>query len=232
MSTKQQTDTTNKYDPTSMGTFQGMQGGLGNAVNSYMSNPFGNPFMQTQQQMGTRQAQNLGGTQMSNISRNITGSGMGGGNMSPAALEMMQNQGRANTGLQSQLGFLQPMQNALGMQQNAMGIAANYRPLQTGGTQTQSTGGLGTWLPQVAGMALGGLTGGLMGGMGGPTSGLFMGGSPQALAGSNAANQGFIGGMNTQMPMGGLQGPGGFAGAGGGPPPQGMGGSWWPGMGG
>src|SRR6266436_5470962 len=88
------------------------------------------------------------------------GTGVGGGFMgaggasSPAALEMQQNQGRANTNLQANLGFLNPVHNALGLQQGAMQLAAGYRPLQTGGTQVQSTGGLGTWLPQVAGAAL------------------------------------------------------------------------------
>jgi len=77
---------------------------------------------------------------------------------------MMQNQGRANTGLQAQLGFLNPVQNALGMQQWATNAAESYKPLQTGGTSTESTGGLGTWLPQVLGAGLGAVTGGLGGG--------------------------------------------------------------------
>jgi hypothetical protein len=191
------------------GTAGSAGGGLGNVTANYINNPFGNPFFQTQQQMGTRQAQNLGGTNISNMLRNFQTGGLGGGSgtMAPFQQEMLQNQARANTGLQAQLGFLNPVQNALGMQQNAMGLAAGYRPLQTGGTTTQSTGGLGTWLPQVAGMALGGLTGGLGGGLGSALGGLFGGGGgggmpvggtsgmmDTAMNAFNNANPSFMGG--------------------------------------
>lgn len=160
MSTKTQQTSVNSYDPTSMNAFTSMTGGMNTAVNGYMNNPFSNPFFQTQQQMGTTQANQIGGTQMSNLVRNMTSSGMGGSN-NPAMLEMMQNQGRANSNMTANLGFINPMQNAFTAQQSAIQTAANYRPLQTGGTQTQTQSGLGTWLPQVAGAAIGGLTGGL-----------------------------------------------------------------------
>src|SRR6266404_6380977 len=136
MGTKQTTDTTNKYDPTSLGTMQTMlgpgtgsgggfgggfnpsggsssiggfqhpgmfprgsamgapgqaaqqAGGLGNVTANYINNPFSNPFFSTQQQLGTSQAGQLGGMQMSNLLRNQTASGMAGGASSPAALEM------------------------------------------------------------------------------------------------------------------------------------------------
>lgn len=164
MSTKNVTTSALAFDPTSMGTYQGLQGGLGSAISSYMTNPFSNPFFQTQQQMGTNQANLLGGTNLSNIARNWTASGMGG-SQSPAMLEMMNNQMRANSGMRAQLGFLNPMQNAFTAQQNAMGLASQYRPLQTGGTQTQTQSGVGSWLPQLAGAALGMAGGALTGGM-------------------------------------------------------------------
>lgn len=193
MSTKTTNTTTNTYDPTSMSTYQGMQGGLGSAIGGYMNNPFSNPFMQTQMQMGTNQANQLGGSAMSNISRNMTASGMSGSN-NPAALEMMQNQSRANSGMRANLGFLAPMQNAFTAQQNAMGLASQYRPLQTGGTQTQTKSGLGTWLPQLIGGGISALTGGLMGGMAGS------GGQQQSDAQmSNVWNSGAM----TNMPTGG-----------------------------
>lgn len=193
MPTTQKTQQTSQFDPGSMQQFKGLQGGIGNVLGGYMTNPFGNPFFQAQQQMGTRQAQNLGGTGTSNLLRNMTASNMFGGASSPAGLEMLQNQGRANTGLQAQLGFLQPLMNALGMQQWATGAAEQYRPLQTGSTQTQSTSGLGTWLPQVAGLAMAPFTGGMsmlpgmMGGSGG-LGGLFGGGGGMAGTGSFGSN--------------------------------------------
>jgi hypothetical protein len=118
-------------------------------------------------------------------------------------LEMMQNQSRANSGMRANLGFLNPMQNAFTAQQNAMQLGSQYRPLQTGGTQTQTQGGLGSWLPQLAGAAIGAagtaMTGGMSGGGGGggmfnyrgqatPTSGGFsplLGGMPTSSGGYN-----------------------------------------------
>jgi len=194
MGTTKSTTQTAQYDPTSKGVYEGLQGGLGSMLGGYMNNPFGNPFFQTQQQMGTRQAQNLGGMQMGNIARNLTASGFGGGGAtSPFAMEMLQNQARANTGLQSQLGFLNPVQNALGMQQWAGGLAQGYRPLQIGQTQQERTGGLGSWLPQVAGMALGAGLAPFTGGMSliGPmmAQGAHMGqGSPSGWSGMGSAS--------------------------------------------
>lgn len=185
-----------------MNFFQGLTNQLGPLMQGFMQNPYGNQQFRTEQQLGSQQARNLGQSATSGLVNNMTGSGMAGGASNPAATEMLQNQARANTGTQANLGFLAPTQAAQQRQFGTMGLAANYRPLQTGQTQTQSTGGLGTWLPQVAGMALGGLTGGLTGGMGG---GLFGSHSPQM--------QGFAGGdINAGLPTGG---GGGFAGFGG-----------------
>src|SRR5882757_8870440 len=103
MSTKNTQTSTNTYDPTSMSTFQGMQGGLSSTIGGYMNNPFNNPFMQQQMSMGNRQANLYGGSAMSNLLRNQTASGMS--QNSPASLEMMQNQARANAGMRAQLGF-------------------------------------------------------------------------------------------------------------------------------
>lgn len=238
MGTTKTTDQSAKFDPSSMQQFQGMQPGIADTLKGYMQNPFGNPFFQTQQQMGTRQAQNLGQTSMSNILRNLQASGFGGGASSPFAMEMMQNQGRANSGLQAQLGFLNPVQNALGMQQWATGAAENYRPLQTGQNTTEKTGGLGTWLPQVLGGAaaiglapftggaslagLGGAMGGRGGGGGMPTYGssgmpfgsgsIDMGGGG-GMAGTNMGNNWFgsTGGGGAPSLFGGGGGGGGFA---------------------
>ena len=218
MGTKTTTDQTNKFDPQALQAYQGMQGPLAEMLQGYMQNPFGNPFFQTQQQMGTRQAQNLGGTATSNLLRNMQSSGMFGGASSPAGLEMLQNQNRANTGLQANLGFLNPVQNALGMQQFAGGVASQYRPLQTGSNQTQSTSGLGTWLPQVlgAGMGIAGMAMG-MPGLGGSKGG---GGGSMWGPGSSA---GWSGAGSPQMGNPPFQGFGSQAwnlgGAQGGPPP-------------
>jgi hypothetical protein len=211
MSTK--TQQTGQFNAQGMNTYNNMQGGFGTAVNSYMSNPFSNPFMQQQQQMGTNQANQTGQTAMSNITRNWNMTGSSGNN--PAYMEMINNQARMNSQQRSQLGFQNPMQNAFTAQQNAMGMASQYKPLQTGSTQSQS--GLGSWLPQIVGGGLSALTGGLMGG-GGSTSqaggsGMQMpsfgmsgptGGSYDAQNNSFMQNGGF-GGYNQPQPPGGYR---------------------------
>jgi len=231
MPTTQKSQQTANFDPQALSTYQGLQGGLGQLLQGYMNNPFGNPFFQTQQQLGTRQAQNLSGTSTSNLLRNMTASNMFGGASSPAGTEMLQNQGRANTGLQANLGFLNPVQNALGLQTWAGGLANQYRPLQTGQQTTQSTGGLGTWLPQVIGAGLGAATGGMSSLFGGISPMMHQfGGSAPGLTGSGSG--GFAGlptnfpGSSGGNPFGSQ--PGSFWGGGGGaPPPPGGGGCCW-----
>lgn len=195
MSSKNVQTQTNQYDPTSMGAYNTLTQGLSSAVSGYMNNPFGNPFFQQQQQMGMGQANNMNQTGMANLTRNMSMSGMQ--QNSPAALALMQNQMRAGTANTANLGFMNPTNNALGMQQNAMGLASSYRPLQTGGTQTSTQSGLGSWLPQVAGMA------GQIG-MGIATGGASMAASP-LLSGTSGALGSYYGGM--QSPTGGFQGP-------------------------
>jgi hypothetical protein len=232
----QKTDTQQfQFDPGAMKQYQGLTSAFGNTAQGYMQSPFSNPFFQTQQQMGTRQAQNLGGTQMSDLLRNMTSSGMAGGASSPAGLEMQQNQSRANTGLQAQLGFLNPVQNALQQQNFYSQLASQFRPLQTGGKSTETTSGTGTWLPQLAGAALGGLTG--MGGLG-SLMGMFKGGggggggdffsgaqsgptsfSPQG-PGSAFPSDPFVG-MPGGGQFGGMPQMGGYGGPGMAPPPPG-----------
>jgi hypothetical protein len=217
MGTTQKTTQTAQYDPTSKGVYEGLQGGLGSMLGGYMNNPFGNPFFQTQQQMGQRQAQNIGGANIGNLTRNLTASGFGGGGAtSPFAMEMLQNQARANTGLGAQLGFLNPVQNALGMQQWAGGLASGYRPLQTGQTDVKSTGGLGTWLPQVAGLALAPFTGGLS-----MLGAQAYGHSPWGTSSPGA--QGFNYGGAYNSPFGGMAGLGASLGTPGIVPGQGFG---------
>ena len=146
-----------------MNLFQGLTGSLGPLLQGFMNNPYGNQQFQTEQQLGTSQARNLGQTATSGLLNNAIGSGMAGGASNPAMTEMLQNQARANTGLQANLGFLAPTQAAQQRQFRAMNLAAAYRPLQTGQQNVQSTQGLGTLLPQLlnAGMGIAGMAAGM-----------------------------------------------------------------------
>jgi hypothetical protein len=216
MGTTQKTTQANTYDPGSMNTFSGLTSALGSILPGFMNNPFGTQQFKMGQQLGNSQAQNLNQTATSGLVNNMIGSGMAGGASNPAATEMLQNQARQGTNTQANLGFIQPTQNALQMQQNALGTAAGYKPLQTGGTNTQSTGGLGTWLPQLAGAALGGLaSGGLTGGIPGMAPGMS--------AGDTSVNSGALGNAGAGTP-GGM--PPGMAGLGT-PAPQPSYGSGW-----
>jgi hypothetical protein len=199
MGTTEKSTQSNTYNPQSMGTFNSLMSGLGQVLPGFMNNPFGTQQFKMGQQLGTSQANNLNQTGMSGLLQNMTGSGMAGGASNPAATEMIQNQARAGTANTANLGFIQPTQNALQMQQNALGTAAGFKPLQTGGTNTQSTGGLGTWLPQLAS--------GLLGAAGGAAGIPGLGG----LFGSmNPQMQGFQGGnINGALPTGS---PGSFLG--------------------
>ncbi len=180
MSTTNTQTTTGQFNQAGMNAYNQMTPAFSQMAMGYMNNPFQNPFFQQQQQMGNQQANLMGGSAMSNIARNWTASGMGTSN-NPAMLEMMQNQSRANSGMRANLGFLNPMQNAFTAQQNFGQMASQFRPLQTGQTQTQKQSGLGTWLPQLIGAGIGiagmGMTGG-MSGLAGAAKGGGGGGSP------------------------------------------------------
>lgn len=162
MSTVNKQTSTNAFSQQGMDAYNQMTPAFSSMATGYMNNPFSNPFFQQQQQMGNQQANMVGQSAMSNITRNMNMSGMGGSN-NPAALEMMNNQSRQNSQMRNQMGFMNPMQNAFTAQQNFGQMASQFRPLQTGQTQTQSQSGLGSWLPQLAGAGLGIATGGMSG---------------------------------------------------------------------
>jgi hypothetical protein len=178
MSTQNKQTSTNTYDPGSMGTFQGLNKQFGSAISEEISNPYSNPFFNLQQQRGTQMinAQNASGNQAL-LQR---AQALGIDPRSPQFMQMMNQQSRSNQGNMSNLNS-DLMLQATQMRQQAIGQAGGYRPLQTGGTQTQTQSGLGTWLPQVAGMAIkGGMmaaTGGMSGLMGGGGGNPFFPGS-------------------------------------------------------
>lgn len=175
MSTKNTTTSTNQYNSQSMGQYNKLQNQYGGLLSQYMNNPMGavSGIYDQSGQMAQQNAAQLGQSGMSNLANNQAASGFGGTNMPAYMQSQIAAQGRATSGMQSN-AFLQnnlaKNQAALGVQQFGASQAGMYRPLQTGGTQTKQTGGLGSWLPQVAGGALGmamaGMTGGASGGAG------------------------------------------------------------------
>lgn len=198
MSTKKQTTSTNTYNPASMNAFNGLQPQIQSLLQQYMTNPNSvvAPFYNQATQQAQKNAAQLGQSGISNISGNMAASGFGGTNMPAYMASQIATQNRATSGLQSNAflqGKLGQAGAALGVQQAGLAGAQGYRPLQTGGTQTQSTSGLGTWLPQLAGTAIGAFAG--------PLGGMFKGSGGGAPAPVGALPTSFW------NPIPGLQGP-------------------------
>ncbi len=136
------------------------------------------------------------GTQQQNLTQNALALGM----PSAAAPGYFQSQlarsGRARSGASAQ----NVIQNTLlsdQIRRSMLPLIQSYRPLQTGGSfqtqgsTTQTTGCLGTWLPQLAGAAIGGA-------------------SAFATGGASAVGGGFTG--TGQMTSNPASWPGGFGG--------------------
>lgn len=193
MSTVNKTQSTNQYNSGSMGVFNQLNPAFGSAIQSEINNPYNNMAFNTQLQMQNRMNQTQFGSQQSAMMQRMQAMGQNPNSaFFQSQLGKMQRGNQAN---QSQ-GYNNLLLQASQLRQNAIGQAGAYRPLQTGQTQTQSQSGLGTWLPQVAGMAMGaatmGMTGGMSGGGGGGSffsgagahpmnpAGSFFGGAAQA----------------------------------------------------
>lgn len=137
MSTKNVTTSTNQYDPKSMGTYQSLQGPATQQLGQQITNPNANPLMNrlraTGQQASAgffRGPQSFTGSNNAAFQR--AGMSMGG----------QQNNSLLMGGAQ--------------MRNQSLMAAMNYRPLQTGGKQVESTSGLGTWLTPLIGMGMAG----------------------------------------------------------------------------
>lgn len=154
MSTKNTTTSTNKYDPTSLATYRSLQGPSANMQSGFINNPYNNSTYNAQRSMGA-QLNTAGAAGRAATSANQAGA-LGTTGSSQIGLGMSNNltnsmmSGRTNNAL---------MIGAAGLRQQALGAAMNYRPLQTGGTQVQSTGGLGTWLAPLVGAGMAGASG-------------------------------------------------------------------------
>lgn len=176
MGSKKTTDTSQTqtertaFNPAGLATYEGLQPQLGGFYGQYLNGPLqGTPGYQEGLRAASEAAGQLGARGVSNVSQNLLASGYGG-RIAPAfQQELLQRAGYNTSALQSS-AFLQNYLNQLGIRNQIAGLASGYRPLQTGGTQTgqlhsvEKTGGLGTFLPQIAGAAIGGLAGGFGGG--------------------------------------------------------------------
>ena len=177
MSTKTTTDSTNQYNTAANTTYNAFQPQIMSQLMQMAQNPLGNSYFQHQLAQQQAAAQQINQRSQSNSLQNLrTGGGVlsNSGGVVASLINRNQMQGSA---LQSN-AFNSAMNSALQNRNMALMSMQSYQPLQTGSTTTQSTSGLGTWLPQVAGMAMNMVAPGLGSMMGGNSFSAGYGGSP------------------------------------------------------
>jgi len=172
MGTKTNTQSTNQYNTAGLNAYNAFQPQIMSQLMQMAQNPLGNSYFQHQLAQQQSAAQQISQRSQSNSLQNLrTGGGVlsNSGGVAASLINRNQMQGSA---LQSN-AFNSAMNSALQNRNMALMSMESYQPLQTGSTSTQSTSGLGTWLPQVAGMAMNMAAPGLGSMMGG---GSFSGG--------------------------------------------------------
>jgi hypothetical protein len=178
MGTKNTSTTQNQYNPQGMANYNAFQGLTGGILSNWATNPYGNA------QFSQNLSQNMGMANQSNmnaISNSMSQFNMTGMNNAPsgARTQLMSSLGRFGSANNAN-AFYQAVNTANNRQTGAVGQMSSFQPLQTGGTTTQQTSGLGTWLPQLLGAA------------GGAALGVATGGL-STLAGGMANSAGFMG---------------------------------------
>lgn len=213
MPTQQQTNSSSstgmQFDPGSLSTYQNLTKGGGNVLSGYINNPFGNPMYNLGLANSMRGAQAAGQNNMNALNQNQKVSGMSGNAGQGWLGAQRAMMGRSNQAMSSQANMSNIMQ-AFQRQMGATGMGMSFSPLMTGqsstGSQTQSTSGTGTWLPQLLGAGMGAA---MMGMSGGASAGAKAGGGAGSIMPSSFSSS--FGGSN---PVSGLTSP--FPGFGGG----------------
>jgi hypothetical protein len=166
MSTKTTTDTTNQYNRSAMGNYNMFQGLLGANVAQMVNNPLGSTFFKNQLSQQLAQSRQIATRSNSNVLQNLRA---GGGVLSNSGglTAAMLGRNQIGNNVMSSNAFNSALNTALNNRNVGMMSMQSYQPLQTGQNSTQTTGGLGTWLPQLAGAALGMVAPGLGSMMGG-----------------------------------------------------------------
>ena len=153
MPTTNTTQSTNQYNPVANSAYNTFQPQIMSSLMQMAQNPLGNSYFQhqlSQQQAAAQQVNQRGQT---NALQNLrAGGGVLSNSGGIASSLINRNQIQGST-LQAN-AFNSAMNSALQNRNMALMSMQAYQPLQTGNTTTQSQSGLGTWLPQVAGMAM------------------------------------------------------------------------------
>lgn len=188
MSTKTNTNTANQYNAGGMSAYNSLIPQMSSTISNMMSSPLNNSMFQNQLAQNQQSAAQIGQRNISNIASNTRAGGgllSGAGSFQTAQLN---NAMLSNSANQSG-AFNSSLNTALSNRNFAVQSAEGFNPLQTGANTTQTKSGLGTWLPQVAGAALGAATGGLST-LGGAAASAAMGSLGSTGTGSLAAQYG------------------------------------------
>lgn len=182
MSTKKTTDQTQSqtstinYNPAGMATYNAFQPLIQSNLTEYMKNPLQSSFFAQQAGLGMKAAQAQGSAGMQALLRNLPSMAGGGASASSPFVQSLIARNARATSANSSNAFMSALLNASNNRLQATGMAQAYSPLLTGQSSTgnmhgtETTSGLGTWLPQLAGAAIGGVANGLTGGMAGLAS--------------------------------------------------------------
>lgn len=144
-----------------MAAYNSLIPSFASTTNALMNSPLNNSFFQNQLAQSQSSASQVNQRNIANTGSNLRASGglLGGGagGFQTASL----NNAMLSNSTNSSNAFNSSLNGALQNRNFALQSAEGFNPLQTGANTTQSKSGLGTWLPQVAGAALGAATGGM-----------------------------------------------------------------------
>lgn len=212
MATKTNTNTANQYNAGGMAAYNSLIPQMSSTVSNLMSSPLNNSFFQNQLAQQQQTASQIGQRNISNVASNTRAGGgllSGAGSFKTASLN---NAMLSNSASQSG-AFNSSLNTALSNRNFGIQSAEGFNPLQTGSQTQQSKSGLGTWLPQVAGAALGAAAPGISGLLGGGGSAappsVFSGMSSAQTTASTPAPNPYAGGFGTN-PLAGASSNGGM----------------------
>ena len=140
-----------QFNPISQGIYNNLIQGGGKQLGDMINNPFGNALYSMGLGQSQKGAQQQGANNMGVLNQNQRVQGLGGQAGAGWLAAQKAMTGRANASMMSNANVSNVM-SALQRQMAATGMGMSFSPQLTGQTgnfsQQQSTGGLGTWLPQ------------------------------------------------------------------------------------
>jgi len=213
--TTTKTEQKNVFDPASKSAYDAYTSNIQQALLPLINDPFGGPLFNLWLQNMQKQTSQSQGRNARNIMQNAGQFSLN----NPGAFQASQlARNSRGTSAMQQNALFNAFQMANQNRFNAMQLGQSFNPLLTGQntTSVQKTSGLGTWLPQVAGIAasigLAPFTGGAsLAGMGGFLGGKGNGGmAASTLPGSAASYQNALNTPFNNMAPGSGTSPGNY----------------------